>query len=131
MNETEPTFLSARNYYFYVQQPEIMSVSHVPIVTDTLGHTNVSSYSLRMDDIFRLNINWVSAFYTSQKQNISSLLVLSRIGMMNMAFLIFDLNLRKLLFYNIEKRDLLRSYDGPFLATSILLSSYGYFAEKS
>lgn len=131
MSETEPTFLSARNYYFYVQQPEIMSVSHVPIVTDTLGHTNVSSYSLRMDDIFRLNINWVSAFYTSQKQNISSLLVLSRIGMMNMAFLIFDLNLRKLLFYNIEKRDLLRSYDGTFLATSILLSSYGYFAEKS
>lgn len=131
MNETEPTFLSARNYYFYVQQPEIMSVSHVPIVTDTLGHTNVSSYSLRMDGIFRLNINWVSAFYTSQKQNVSSLLVLSRIGMMNMAFLIFDLNLRKLLFYNIEKRDLLRSYDGTFLATSILLSSYGYFAEKS
>lgn len=131
MSETEPTFLSARNYYFYVQQPEIMSVSHVPIVTDTLGHTNVSSYSLRMDDIFRLNINWVSAFYTSQKQNISSLLVLSRIGMMNTAFLIFDLNLRKLLFYNIEKRDLLRSYDGTFLAISILLSSYGYFAEKS
>lgn len=51
--------------------------------------------------------------------------------MMNMAFLIFDLNLRKLLFYNIEKRDLLRSYDGTFLAISILLSSYGYFAEKS